>query len=113
MATLSRLLRDVDLAEDVAQEALVHALQAWPRDGVPARPGAWLLTAARNAARDRFRAARVIDHKRAALTANALSGPPSWEAAFSAVDEPISDDQLRLLFVCAHPSLPEDAQVAL
>jgi len=113
LATLSRLLRDVELAEEVTQDALVQALRRWPREGVPQRPGAWLLTTARNAARDRFRAAKLSSAKGTALLTELQLAPAPWEAAFAAIDEPIRDDPLRLLFVCAHPKLPPDAQVAL
>jgi len=110
VAALIRTTADWDLAEECAQEAFVRALETWPRDGVPRRPGAWLTTTARNRARDQLR-------RRAAGTAKleevALM-TPSDEPASNATDESgIPDDQLRLIFTCCHPALPLEARVAL
>ncbi|MEV1177053.1 RNA polymerase sigma factor [Nonomuraea sp. NPDC049784] len=104
VATLIRLTGDWDLAEECAQDAFAAALERWPRDGVPERPGAWLTTAARNRATDRLRreAVGAAKLKQAAL----LEGPPP------AVDD-FPDDRLRLMFACCHPGLSLQAQVAL
>ncbi|MEV4108371.1 RNA polymerase sigma factor [Nonomuraea sp. NPDC049695] len=104
VATLIRLTGDWDLAEECAQDAFAAALERWPRDGVPDRPGAWLTTAARNRATDRLRreAVGAAKLKQAALP----EGPPP------AVDD-FPDDRLRLMFTCCHPALSLQAQVAL
>jgi RNA polymerase sigma factor (sigma-70 family) len=100
-ATLVRLLRDFDLAEEMVSEAVVEALQRWPAQGVPDRPGAWLLTTARNRAIDRMRREQRYQEKLREVAAL----PDSVER------EP--DDRLRLIFTCCHPALDPDAQVAL
>jgi RNA polymerase sigma factor (sigma-70 family) len=97
---LVRQLGDFDLAEDAAQEAVLEALQRWPRQGVPERPGAWLMTVARRKALDRIRREKRYEDKLALLAA---SQPPRLEA----------DDRLRLIFTCCHPALAREAQVAL
>jgi RNA polymerase sigma-70 factor, ECF subfamily len=114
LATLIRVLGDFDLAEDALQEATVAALEHWPIEGVPRRPGAWLLTTARRKAVDRIRREANRDRKQRA-TAD-LDGCPdttehdtSEEAGVSVV----TDDRLRLMFTCCHPALATDAQVAL
>jgi RNA polymerase sigma-70 factor (ECF subfamily) len=109
LATLIRYLGDFDLAEDALQDAVVTALERWPADGVPDRPGAWLLTTARRRAVDRLRReAKRDDKHRAAMT---------WAAADDAEDDAMSttidDDRLRLIFTCCHPALATEAQVAL
>ncbi|HLU57840.1 MAG TPA: DUF6596 domain-containing protein [Pseudonocardia sp.] len=100
LAATVRVTRDLDVAEECAQEAFAAALEAWRRDGVPARPGAWLTTAARHNALDSVRRART---QRAKL--HLLVEPPA--AA------PVADDRLRLVFLCCHPALAREAQVAL
>jgi RNA polymerase sigma-70 factor (ECF subfamily) len=110
LATLIRVLGDFDLAEDALQEATVAALERWPVDGVPTRPGAWLLTTARHKAIDRIRreAKRDSKHQASATTAGA-DGDDVEEAQVSVID----DDRLRLIFTCCHPALATEAQVAL
>jgi len=110
VASLVRILGDWDLAEELVQEALVTALETWPRDGMPRNPGAWLLTAARRRAIDRLRRdARYRD--RLALIGEELRtvAGPSVESA----DPLAQDDRLRLIFTCCHPALAREAQVAL
>ncbi len=97
---LVRQLGDFDLAEDAAQEAVLEALQRWPQQGVPERPGAWLMTVARRKALDRIRREKRYEEKLALLAA---SQPPRLEV----------DDRLRLIFTCCHPALAREAQVAL
>jgi len=112
VASLLRFVRDVDLAEEIVQEAFEQALDRWPVTGTPDRPGAWLLTTARRRAIDRLRRVR-----RAGAKADALA----YEAALGARDEipdvsdpeTITDDRLRLIFTCCHPGLPPDSRVAL
>jgi RNA polymerase sigma-70 factor, ECF subfamily len=110
VATLIRTTGDWDLAEECAQQAFERALQTWPRDGVPRRPGAWLTTTARNLARDRLRRAAVGTSKMrevAMLHTNK-------EAGYDANDQSgVQDDRLRLIFTCCHPALQLEAQVAL
>ena len=100
-ASLVRLLGDFDLAEEMVAEAVVEALVRWPVDGVPDRPGAWLMTTARNRAIDRIRRDVRYQDKLAMLAS--LPAPASREP----------DDRLRLIFTCCHPALDPDAQVAL
>ncbi|HSN73315.1 MAG TPA: RNA polymerase sigma factor [Steroidobacteraceae bacterium] len=114
IATLARLLRDVGLAEDVAQQALVSALEQWPTQGVPDNPAAWLTTAARNRAIDLIRRGNLHREKQPALTfavedqLGAATTDPE-----SAADDAIGDDLLRLMFVACHPVLSTEARVAL
>jgi RNA polymerase sigma-70 factor, ECF subfamily len=113
LATLIRVLGDFQLAEDALQDALTAALETWPKDGLPASPGAWLTTTARRKALDRLRHLKIIEAKRSEL---ALSMSLDEEARGSQ-DElefwPVPDDQLRLMFTCCHPALSREAQVAL
>lgn len=101
-ASLVRQLGDIDLAEDLVQDAIVAALQRWPQDGVPARPGAWLLQTARHRGIDRFRREAAYRDKLEALTAMSTRDVSA---------EP--DDRLRLIFTCCHPAIAREAQVAL
>jgi RNA polymerase sigma-70 factor, ECF subfamily len=115
VGVLTRLLRDVDLAEDTAQEALVAALDEWPRTGLPDRPGAWLMTVAKNRALNHLRHSRVRGEKHEAIgQAGAAVGREAVEEALeTGMDEDISDDVLRLAFIACHPVLPREARVAL
>jgi len=109
VATIIRLTGDWDLAEECAQDAFAQALQRWPRDGVPRRPGAWLTTTARNRAVDRLRREAVGAAKlREAARLSVPDGPGDDAAAGGG-----SDDRLRLMFTCCHPALAFEAQVAL
>ena len=109
VAGLVRILADWDAAEEIAQDALVSALEHWPRGGIPERPGAWLTTTARRLAIDRLRrSARFRDRIVAlGIEANEMDAPPATGGLLDA------DDRLRLLFACCHPALREDARVAL
>jgi RNA polymerase sigma-70 factor (ECF subfamily) len=109
VATLVRLTGDWDLAEECAQDAFTTALERWPRDGIPRRPGAWLTTVARHRAVDRARRTRLGESKTREVAVMAagegnIDMPP---------DEDVPDDRLRLMFTCCHPSLSFEAQVAL
>jgi RNA polymerase sigma-70 factor (ECF subfamily) len=109
VAALVRVLGDIDLAEDVLQEAWIAALERWRRDGFPADPTAWLLTTARNRAIDRKRRERTFEAKKPLLAADSIGGDP-----FDVIDySSISDDRLRLIFTCCHPALSMEARVAL
>jgi len=106
LASLIGILRDVDLAEDVAQEAFALAVERWPRDGAPRNPGAWLVATARNRAIDRLRRQRNLAAKLRLLEVA--------EAVEQEMDEiAIPDERLELIFLCCHPALATEAQVAL
>jgi RNA polymerase sigma-70 factor (ECF subfamily) len=105
-----RALDDFDLAEDAVQEAFAIAAERWPRDGVPANPGAWIVTTARNRAIDRLRRDRILAAKQAELARlTELVPERDEEEAISS----IPDERLALIFTCCHPALAVDAQVAL
>jgi RNA polymerase sigma-70 factor (ECF subfamily) len=106
LATLIRLLGDFDLAEEALHEAFHAALQQWPRDGIPANPSAWLVSAGRFKAIDQLR-------KTARLTQLPDEILQQLTAEDAPDQQPIADDQLRLIFTCCHPSLAADAQLAL
>src|SRR5262249_50369865 len=108
--TLIRALGDFDLAEDAVQEAFAVAAERWQRDGVPANPGAWIVTTARNKAIDRIRRERTLDSKQPELARLAALAPE--DDAEDAVSS-IPDERLALIFTCCHPALAVDAQVAL
>jgi RNA polymerase sigma factor (sigma-70 family) len=114
LGALVRLVRDVDVAEDLAQEALVAALDSWPRDGTPDNPGAWLVTTAKRRGIDRLRR-HALQHEREAEIARALEDAPDEAHAHeqARLDEGIEDDLLRLMFIACHPVLSPEAQVAL
>ncbi|HVC39340.1 MAG TPA: RNA polymerase sigma factor [Candidatus Dormibacteraeota bacterium] len=107
VASLIRLTGDWDLAEECAQDAFTTAVQRWPQDGVPNRPGAWLTTVARNRALDRVRRHAMEERKLLEVAAE-----PPWEPEVPVVQE-IQDDRLRLIFTCCHPALPLEGRVAL
>jgi RNA polymerase sigma-70 factor (ECF subfamily) len=116
VATLIRVLGDFDLAEEAVQDAFIAALEVWPHRGIPANPGAWITTTARNRAIDRLRRRRRLRDKTDELARDA-----AIEADLAAIetgtgsddDMPIADDRLRLIFTCCHPALPMDGRVAL
>ena len=114
IAGLARMLHDVGQAEDLAQEALVTALERWPTDGVPDNPGAWLMTTAKRRAIDQLRHDRMRDDKQAAI-GHELQPDPMAHAPdhADALDDDIGDDLLRLIFTACHPVLTRDMQVAL
>ncbi len=111
VAGLTRMVRDVGLAEELAQDAVVAALEQWPREGVPRNPGSWLMAVAKRRAIDRFRrdasARRIFDE------AGRASALDSYEPDFDAIDEDAGDDLLRLMFIACHPVLATEARVAL
>lgn len=112
IAGLARMVRDVGQAEDLAQDALLAALERWPVDGVPERPGAWLNAAARRKAIDHLRRAGRVDekHEELARARAQQSEPPDLDAA---LDDDVGDDLLRLIFTCCHPALSPEARAAL
>jgi RNA polymerase sigma-70 factor, ECF subfamily len=110
LATLIRLLGDFDLAEDALQDAFAAAVEQWPRDGVPANPRAWLVSAGRFKAID---AIRRRDRFNASLAQLAEQLDESAQDPAALLDEGVEDDRLRLIFTCCHPALALDAQIAL
>ena len=111
IAALTRIARgDVGLAEDLAHEALVAALEQWPTEGVPDNPGAWLMSTAKRRAIDRLRREKLISQKHEQL---ARETPPDTQLDLDALDDPIGDDLLRLIFMTCHPVLSPESQAAL
>jgi RNA polymerase sigma factor (sigma-70 family) len=112
IAGLVHMVRDVGLAEDLAQDALVAALQQWPDAGVPSNPGAWLMTVAKRRAVDLFRRKERLDRKQAEL-GRELEGEAFMPDFDAALGDHIEDDLLRLMFICCHPVLSTEARCAL
>ena len=110
IGALTRLVRDVALAEELAQDALVAALEQWPRDGIPTNPGAWLMSVARRRAIDVLRRGSLIAGKHETLAQELDAGAPDLD---SSIDDQVGDDLLRLIFIACHPVLPREARVAL
>jgi len=114
IAGLTRIVRDVGLAEDLAQDALVAALERWPKLGVPDKPGAWLMATAKHRAIDLLRRGKMLDRKHEEvgyeLEARQEMAVPDLDAA---IDDDIGDDLLRLVFISCHPVLSREARVAL
>ncbi|MCI0814670.1 MAG: RNA polymerase sigma factor [Chloroflexi bacterium] len=111
VATLIRVFGDFDLAEEAMQDAFAVALERWPREGIPANPGAWITTTARRKAIDRLRRDQTLARKRAEIEADASLASLAGETETPMTD--VQDDRLRLIFTCCHPALALDAQVAL
>ncbi|WP_306396571.1 RNA polymerase sigma factor [Telluria beijingensis] len=116
--SVARIVRDVGLAEELAQDALVAALERWPRDGIPDRPGAWLLTAARNGAFDLLRRDRSLREKLEQIgldleAQEALIVPDFVDDLDAKARDVVKDDLLRLMFTACHPVLSLDARLAL
>ena len=114
IAGLTRIVRDVGLAEELAQDALVAALEKWPQSGIPANPGAWLMATAKHRAIDMFRRIKTLDRKHEELGRELQARQERAVPDFnSALDDTIGDDLLRLIFISCHPVLTGDARVAL
>jgi RNA polymerase sigma-70 factor (ECF subfamily) len=113
LASLIRVCRGFDLAEEAMQDAFAVALQRWPIDGTPTNPGAWITTTARRKAIDRLRRERTLSDKQAQLAALAELEAPSPEDGREEQPMEHVDDRLRLIFTCCHPALATEAQVAL
>ncbi|MGH3114396.1 MAG: RNA polymerase sigma factor, partial [Gaiellaceae bacterium] len=118
IAGLARMVRDGGLAEELAQDALVVALETWPKTGVPDRPGAWLMAAAKNRALDYYRRTKLLERKHEELgreleAEQEMAAADSAAAIDAAIDDDIGDDLLRLMFTACHPVLSIEARVAL
>lgn len=113
IAGLTRYVRDVGLAEDLAQEALVAALEQWPRDGIPENPGAWLTGIAKRRAIDLFRRNERLARKTEEIGRDLESSSDDGTAEFDEVIEEVQDNMLRLMFTACHPVLSVEARVAL
>jgi RNA polymerase sigma factor (sigma-70 family) len=114
IAGLARIVRDVGVAEDLAQDALVAALEQWPASGIPRNPGAWLMAAAKHRAIDHWRRAKLLERKHQELGYELEAGrsTPAQDLD-AALDDDVGDDLLRLVFVACHPVLSTEARVAL
>lgn len=113
IAGLARIVRDVGLAEELAQDALVAALEQWPASGIPDNPGAWLMATAKHRAIDTFRRNKRLERKHEELGRELQSLESSVPDFDAALDDDIGDDLLRLVFTSCHPVLPGEARVAL
>jgi RNA polymerase sigma factor (sigma-70 family) len=113
IAKLTRMLRDVGRAEELAQDAMVTALELWPKTGVPDNPGAWLMATAKNRALDQLRRFKLLQRKHEIIAQEAEMLVLETAIPEEAADEDVGDDLLRLMFVSCHPVLSTDARVAL
>jgi RNA polymerase sigma factor (sigma-70 family) len=113
IAGLVRMVRDVGAAEDLAQDALVAALEQWPESGIPDNPGAWLMATAKHRAIDRFRRNTRLERKLDEFGRDLASKEMAVPDLVSALDDEVGDDLLRLVFISCHPVLSREAQVAL
>ena len=118
IAGLTRIARDVGVAEDLAQDALVAALEQWPESGVPDNPGAWLMTAAKHRAIDHFRRNTRLERKHEELgrdldARQMNTGKVQMNDIEAALDDDVGDDLLRLVFISCHPVLSTEARIAL
>lgn len=110
---LTRIVRDVGFAEDLAQEALLAALQQWPGSGIPPNPGAWLMTTAKRRAIDYFRHQSMSAEKNEELARTLATLEQTTPDLVGRIDDPIGDDVLRLIFISCHPVLPRESRAAL
>jgi RNA polymerase sigma factor (sigma-70 family) len=110
---LVRMVRDVSFAEDLANEALVAALDRWPSSGIPKNPGAWLMATAKNRAIDELRRRRMLERRHEEIEGKISAGSLTARDLETAIDEDVGDDLLRLVLVACHPVLPREGRVAL
>ncbi|MGH8268710.1 MAG: RNA polymerase sigma factor [Steroidobacteraceae bacterium] len=113
IAGLARMVRDIGLAEELAQDALLAALEQWPESGVPRNPGAWLMTTAKRRAIDHIRRSRRLQRKQEELGRDLELRQETTPDVEGALDDPIGDDLLRLVFISCHPVLSTESRVAL
>jgi RNA polymerase sigma-70 factor, ECF subfamily len=113
IAVLTRMVRDVGLAEDFAHDALLVALERWPQSGIPDNPGAWLMATAKHRAIDHFRRNQLLDRKHEELGREVAERETAVPDRTAKIDDNIDDDLLRLVFISCHPILSREAQLAL
>jgi RNA polymerase sigma factor (sigma-70 family) len=113
ITSLARMLRDVPLAEDLTQEALLAALEHWPATGVPEKPGAWLMASAKHGALDHLRRGRMLRRKHDIIASDMEDEQQAMPDFDSALDDDIGDEMLRLIFTACHPRLSREARTAL
>src|ERR1700726_4047136 len=113
IAGLTRIVRDVGIAEELAQDALVAALEQWPAAGIPDKPGAWLMATAKHRAIDFLRRGTLVDRKHEDLGREMAEREMAVPDLAAAMDDSIGDDLLRLVFIACHPVLATEARVAL
>src|ERR1700686_1174739 len=113
ITSLSRMLRDVPLAEDLTQEALLSALEHWPTTGVPEKPGAWLMATAKRRALDHLRRGRMLARKHGMIALDMEQEQQAMPDLDAALDDDIGDELLRLIFTACHPLLSREARIAL
>ena len=113
VAGLARIVRDVGVAEDLAHDALVAALQQWPAEGIPRNPGAWLMAAAKHRAIDHVRRRQLLERKHGQLASEIDDRTDPAAALVASLDDEVGDDMLRLIFTACHPVLAKEARVAL
>jgi len=113
IASLARMVRDVGLAEELAQDALLVALEKWPESGVPDNPGAWLMATAKRRALDHFRRKKMMERKHSEIGRELESEQDQMPDLEAALDDDIGDDLLRLMFTACHPLLTTESRVAL
>ncbi|MDP1883374.1 MAG: sigma-70 family RNA polymerase sigma factor, partial [Bradyrhizobium sp.] len=113
ITSLARMLRDVPLAEDLTQEALLAALEHWPATGVPEKPGAWLMATAKRRALDHLRRRRMLARKHGMVALDLAQEQQAMPDFDAALDDDIGDELLRLIFTACHPRLSREARAAL
>src|SRR6202163_1100700 len=113
ITSLARMLRDVPLAEDLTQEALLAALEHWPVIGVPEKPGAWLMATAKRRALDHLRRRKMLARKHEMLVRDLEQEQQAMPGPDAALDDDIGDELLRLIFPACHPKLSREARAAL
>src|SRR3954451_2200040 len=113
LTSLSRMLRDVPLAEDLTQEALLSAIEHWPAAGIPEKPGAWLMAAAKRRALDHLRRGKMLARKHAMVERDIEQEQEAMPDLDSSLDDDIGDEMLRLIFTACHPLLSREARTAL
>jgi RNA polymerase sigma factor (sigma-70 family) len=110
---LSRMLRDVPLAEELTQDALLAALEVWPATGIPEKPGAWLMAVAKRRALDHLRRGRMVARKHGMIALDMEAEQQAMPDLDAVLDDDIGDEMLRLIFTACHPLLAREARVAL
>ncbi|MBZ0147618.1 MAG: sigma-70 family RNA polymerase sigma factor, partial [Pseudorhodoplanes sp.] len=113
IASLTRVTRDIGQAEELAQDALVAALERWPETGIPEKPAAWLLATAKNRAIDNLRRKKLLERKHEEISHGLAANQVQAPDIDSALDDDIGDDLLRLIFTACHPVVPAEGRVAL